>query len=157
MVYKNFKLRRFKASKCSLTRCKKIWSLHFKCKYLAIYLVIVLKISFTHFYATLLQDPIIRYKKNKLKLYILCNRKGSFGFLVFDEKRPWNFRSYKHLYFHFFEYLGLNPSKDIASKKWSMGDLLDHYRNEEYIYWSKNQIIFSKFLGEGCYYVSIGV
>jgi len=58
---------------------KKTCFLHFKCKYLAIYMVKVCEISSTHFYTSLAKDPTIGYAKNHLKyVFALCYRNGNF-------------------------------------------------------------------------------
>jgi len=52
-----------KSSNLVTQRIEKLSFFTFKHKYLAIYMAKILKISSTHSYATLVQDPRIRYAK----------------------------------------------------------------------------------------------
>jgi len=62
---------------------------HFKCKYLAIYKAKVFEISSTHFYTSLVQDPMFKYALETLNVFFaLCYRNGSFECFLM-KKRLW--------------------------------------------------------------------
>jgi len=66
MYRKNFKLKKIQSQKNLITKgARNTCFLHFKRGYLAIYMVKVSKISTKFFYTCLVQDPMVRYAKEK--------------------------------------------------------------------------------------------
>jgi len=75
-----FYVKKIQSQKSSGASCKKTCFLHFKGKYLTMYLVKIYEISSTHFYTSLVQDPKVRYAKKQKqfkKYFALCNINGS--------------------------------------------------------------------------------
>jgi len=79
MACKNFKWRGYKVSLFSQTRFKISCFLHFKRKYLAVYTIKVSEISSTHFYTSLMYEPLVRYAKKEL----CCSLQLKWQFWVF--------------------------------------------------------------------------